>query len=248
MNCPKYQYFNGLKFTRDDETGYYLNSTIRRRMHRYVWEYYHGSIPKFYQIHHKDGNRANNAIDNLEMISVGVHQRLHGEKLSPTERQMRRDNLIENAVPKAVVWHKSDAGREWHKQNGAKNMENRTPKSMKCQYRGKDFITKQYGSKFCSDKCKSAFRRSSGVDNIMRVCAVCGKEFTVNKYSTTQTCSRSCANVLMHKEKGHNMWPDEEKICEVCGKPFITHGRSYSKTCSRSCAAVLAHRTGRQDK
>ena len=40
----KYQYFNGLKFTRDDKTGYYLNSTIRKRMHRYVWEFYNGQI------------------------------------------------------------------------------------------------------------------------------------------------------------------------------------------------------------
>ena len=56
----KYQYFNGLKFTRDDKTGYYLNSTIEKRMHRYVWEFYNGPIPKGYDIHHKDEDKANN--------------------------------------------------------------------------------------------------------------------------------------------------------------------------------------------
>ena len=56
----KFAYFNGLKFTRDDKTGYYLNSTIRKRLHRCVWEYYNGEIPKGYHIHHKDNDKSNN--------------------------------------------------------------------------------------------------------------------------------------------------------------------------------------------
>ena len=42
----KYQYYNGLKFTRDEKTGYYLNATNRIRMHRYVWECINGPIPE----------------------------------------------------------------------------------------------------------------------------------------------------------------------------------------------------------
>lgn len=38
MNHPKYQEYNGVIFCRDEKTGYYLNSTLRVRMHRYVWE------------------------------------------------------------------------------------------------------------------------------------------------------------------------------------------------------------------
>ena len=77
MNYPKHQFFNGIKFTRDERTGYYLNSTIRKRMHRYVWEFYNGTIPKGYEIHHKDRNKANNSISNLEIMQKGKHSSLH---------------------------------------------------------------------------------------------------------------------------------------------------------------------------
>lgn len=241
MDKPKYQHFNDLKFTRDDETGYYLNSTVRRRMHRYVWEFYHGKIPKAYQIHHIDGDRANNNISNLEMIRVGVHQRLHGEKLSEMERQIRRDNLEQNARPKAVEWHKSEAGREWHKIHGKAVMENREPTLHTCVYCGKEYLSKQKDGRFCSNKCKAAWRRKSGVDTETRTCAVCGNEFSANRYTKTVTCSRSCTNVMMHREKGHNIWTQEKRICVVCGNGFTVTGRSYKKTCSRSCSAKLAH-------
>lgn len=190
----KVQYFNGLKFTRDDETGYYLNSTIRKRMHRYVWEFYHGKIPKFYQVHHKDGDRGNNDISNLELIRVGEHQRMHGEKLSETERQWRRDNLLKNACPKAAEWHRSPEGREWHKQHGKETIEKLPLKDFVCEFCGKSFQSIQTGSRFCSSKCKSAWRRASGRDNEERICPVCGRTFIVNRYSTAKTCSRSCAN------------------------------------------------------
>jgi sugar lactone lactonase YvrE len=69
----KYQHFNGIKFTRDEKTGYYLNSTIRKRLHRYVWEFYNGKIPEGYQIHHKDKDKSNNDISNLELMPFSAH-------------------------------------------------------------------------------------------------------------------------------------------------------------------------------
>ena len=47
----------------------------------------------------------------------------------------------------------------------------------------------------CSNKCKSKNRRDSGVDNEIRICEYCGKEYSVNKYSTQVHCSRRCANI-----------------------------------------------------
>ena len=41
-----------------------------KRLHRAVWEYFHGPIPKGYHIHHMDGNRANNNIENLACSST----------------------------------------------------------------------------------------------------------------------------------------------------------------------------------
>ena len=73
----KYIYFDGLKFTRDEKTGYYLNSTNRQRLHRYVWEFYNGKIDKNMFVHHIDKNKANNDISNLMLMDKKSHASLH---------------------------------------------------------------------------------------------------------------------------------------------------------------------------
>jgi hypothetical protein len=45
--------------------------------HDIVWERVHGPIPPKHEIHHKDMNPINNAIENLEMMSRLMHKRLH---------------------------------------------------------------------------------------------------------------------------------------------------------------------------
>lgn len=45
--------------------------------HRAIWKYYHGDIPDGYQIHHIDGNKLNNNINNLELISSHQHPKKH---------------------------------------------------------------------------------------------------------------------------------------------------------------------------
>lgn len=192
----KYQYFNGVKFTRDDKTGYYLNSSIRKRMHRYVWEYYNGAIPEGYQIHHKDKDKSNNDISNLECIPFSSHAKLHSKEKAQIRYDEMIDNLKANALPKAIEWHKSDKGRQWHKEHYETMKEKLHPtQKVICEMCNKEYEAKRLkDNRFCSAKCKSAWRRKSGVDNEIRICPVCNKEFTVNKYSKTETCSRSCAN------------------------------------------------------
>ena len=55
---------------------------IFTRLHRYVWEKYNGPIPDDKEIHHKDENKLNNNIDNLELLTESKHLSLHtsGEK------------------------------------------------------------------------------------------------------------------------------------------------------------------------
>lgn len=50
-------------------------TTIRH--HRFIWEVVNGTIPEGYEIHHKDKNRTNNSINNLELIECGTHKRNH---------------------------------------------------------------------------------------------------------------------------------------------------------------------------
>jgi hypothetical protein len=45
--------------------------------HRVIWQLTNGVIPEGYEIHHKDKNRLNNKIENLELISKKQHFGLH---------------------------------------------------------------------------------------------------------------------------------------------------------------------------
>ena len=192
--ADKYQYFDGKKFTRDDSTGYYLCSTkdetgARKRMHVYVWEHFNGPVPNGYHVHHLDENRGNNAIENLALLSEYDPLSLHGKENAVKNHERIIRNLDEKARPRASEWHGSEAGKQWHRIHYA-SMKNRLHIEQKflCEYCGKEFKSMKAGSRFCSPKCKSAWRRNSGIDDVTKVCQNCGGEYTANKYQKTKFC------------------------------------------------------------
>ena len=67
--------FNGEKFTLRNNGYYGKTYGDRELMHRYVWRFYKGDIPKGYDIHHKDRNKTNNKIENLEIYEKSEHAR-----------------------------------------------------------------------------------------------------------------------------------------------------------------------------
>lgn len=172
----KHQYFNGRKYTRDEKTGYYLNSTHRERIHRAVWEYYNGPIPDGYAIHHIDEDKSNNSIENLQLISKSAHATLHGKERAAVSYEWMCQNIREKAAPKAAEWHKSDAGRAWHSEHGKTVFRNLEPQKRICEQCGNEYKTKaRHASRFCSNNCKAKWRRENGLDDVEKVCPVCGK-------------------------------------------------------------------------
>ena len=158
----EYQVFNGIQFYQTRPRDYFRHSVGHTTilMHKYVWEYYKGKIPSGYEVHHIDRNRANNDISNLQLLSKEEHKRLHSELLTNEEREWRRKNVIENAVPKAVAWHKSEEGKAWHKNQVQNRKDNRTIRSSVCVCCGKSFIRfSNRGSKYCSTACKASYLR-----------------------------------------------------------------------------------------
>jgi hypothetical protein len=57
--------------------GYYRSEKTGLLLHRYVWESKFGKIPKGCLIHHIDGDKDNNKVDNLSLITITEHSRLH---------------------------------------------------------------------------------------------------------------------------------------------------------------------------
>ena len=60
---------------------YYITSTaegnFKQLLHRLIFEDFYGPIPKGCVIHHKDGNKTNNCIMNLQLLTESEHHRLH---------------------------------------------------------------------------------------------------------------------------------------------------------------------------
>lgn len=186
---PKYIEYNGLRFCKDEKTGYYLNSTIRKRLHRYVWEQEVGEIPKGCHIHHIDGDKSNNSINNLTIITASGHARLHGAE---AERKKIMKANIDKARVYAIKWHKSEEGRKWHSEQSTGHKMKRYAK--KCEVCGKEYQGTKI-QRFCSSACKAKFRRDSGADDIKRICPICGKEFMTERFKPNTYCSKKCAGV-----------------------------------------------------
>ena len=166
-------------------------------LHRAVWVDHFGPIPPGHHIHHKDANRRNNHIENLQCLEGRLHLSRSAKKSTWVGSQGNLD-VLKAIREKAKPWHQSKEGREFHKKH-AKNIKfGYKPVSFKrkCKQCDKDYEAHQNCGVFCSRKCKSNFRYHSGVDNENRQCMFCEKYFVVNRYSETRTCGRACKTML----------------------------------------------------
>jgi len=217
MAESRVQFYNGIKFTRRSD-GYFITKLDGHTvlMHRYVWEHEVGVIPKGCVIHHRDENRGNNDISNLECLSNETHSTYHGTHKS--EERLQKDiETLARYRSRASAWHRSEEGRAVSRENAKRLIERgilNAPITCTCTNCGKEFIACNTGKKntFCSNACKSYYRRHVGKDNVTRVCVICGKEFSINKYEPTKTCSRSCAGKLRHMTVVDKKKPHQTKL------------------------------------
>lgn len=49
----------------------------KRPIHCIIWEIHNGPIPDGMEVHHIDEDKANNTIENLQLLDARTHQRLH---------------------------------------------------------------------------------------------------------------------------------------------------------------------------
>lgn len=157
-------------------------------LHREVWKHHNGQeIPPGHEIHHLDFNQLNNDPSNLVCLTRDEHLAAHkGQPASPATLAH-----LDRIRPMTKEWHASEEGREWHRQHGIEVAANQKPFPHTCEQCGKTYETIGY-SRFCSNNCKSAWRRASGIDDVDRPCLVCGNTFRVNRYAKRLVCSTSC--------------------------------------------------------
>jgi hypothetical protein len=191
--------FNGIRYRRYPQAATWAQAAYfspRRpgmgRLHQEVWRFHNGPIPDGYEIHHVD-DVGDNRIGNLRCVTRGEHKRLDIEKRGGlTERQwahLRKIQILAAQRPR------SDEEKELMRQRAKKLWEDPPTASYKCDQCDKEFEAVVLGgeNRFCSNKCKSAWRRDAGLDDEQRSCEWCGKTFTVNRYYKTKSCTKSCA-------------------------------------------------------
>jgi len=173
----------------------------RRRLHEEIWIDANGPIPSGHNVHHVDHDTLNNDLANLACIASEDHRAHHGSSMTSERRQQLRA-LMDEVRPKAAEWHRSEEGRAWHREHGKRTWEGRAYTEHNCEQCDVRFLTRSAtgNERFCSNACKSAWRRAAGLDAVEVNCLNCGDAFKKNKYAKTRFCSRSCGATWQHAQ------------------------------------------------
>lgn len=205
--------FNGVAYWRypnskrlNDRNYFRPSSQYKKRgfsfLHREIWKSIHGEIPDGCDIHHKDENPLNNNCDNLECLTKSEHAKLHARNMPEWKRRWVAAQLDRYARPVAGRWHGSPDGIEWHRQHGIQVMQMHGFKTYHCEYCGEMFQSRTIDEvRFCSEKCRAAWRRAARLDDIEQPCEYCGELFMSNRYDKTRCCGNSCAAKLRWRKR-----------------------------------------------
>ena len=144
-----------------------------------------GVLPKGMCVHHKDGDTSNNAISNLEIMSLVDHARMHTNRRIADPEQ--RDVLFR--------WHRSPEGAEQLRVNAEKMRANTPERECTCRHCSEPFVTNHPTKAFCSKRCVYLDRIERQPN---RECSICGELFkTIDK--RTVTCSYECGWALRRR-------------------------------------------------
>ena len=224
--------FDGRVYRKNGKTDYWVTSYS---LHRDIWRFFFGEIPKDYDIHHSDFNPKNNNLQNLELLTKSEHRKIHAAA-----------TVAKPQTFKCVV-----CGKEFEALK-ALNRANRccseacrkslAKKKYVCECCGREFYAYKYHEfRFCSRECADKIIRPRNPAKYeTKTCPTCGKVFTARISNHRIYCSRSCAN-RAYEDKG-----TEIRTCPVCGKDFETVKAIRKNYCSQECANEAQKKKTRQ--
>lgn len=183
----------------------------RDSLHRAVWRHHHGEIPEGAHVHHIDGDKTNNAIENLSLASASTHIKIH--MLEDPPRAVSTDELSARFK------------RMWSRRVAVDRV---------CLQCGGDFKSKSLQpSDFCSSVCLEA-ARAIRFEPVARKCDHCGKDYTATR-SSARYCSELCNSRSMEARLKAGVAELREVACACCGVTFESK-RLNARFCGRVCA------------
>jgi hypothetical protein len=71
------RFYKGKRYTIDHHGYFSATNSSRTKLHRDIWQDHNGEIPEDHIVHHKNGDRLDNRIENLELMKWGEHTKHH---------------------------------------------------------------------------------------------------------------------------------------------------------------------------
>lgn len=216
------------------QTGYYQSTTAidgrRQWLHRYTYEREVGAIPEGCHVHHKNGDRDNNEIENLACLEGAAHRREH---LSDATARGRTPESLARLAE--MRWLAASARRGLYV--GPRKQRKGLVRKVVCNTCRTEFELKKTDSDrtvYCSEKCSQHTRLvyTDAFYAAERPCLHCGESFApgIRAAGSKQFCSSSCRDKYRYNYKHCT------RTCVSCGESYcITKGSATTY-----CAACLS--------
>ncbi len=153
--------------------------SLNRRMVRaqdYIWELWHGEVPKGFKAVNINGNIFDNHLGNLELVACESHM-----VPKPEENPVVISTFTKVRVPDSV--------NSFHVKLDKKSL---CP--CECINCKKIFPPNSAHQKFCGTPCRKQYYHVHKIDcNDKRICEKCNQEFECIRSSVKKYCSISCS-------------------------------------------------------
>lgn len=128
-------------------------------LHRVVWEYYNGKIPKNLMIDHINRNKSDNRIENLRLVDAKENRR----NVAPEVNEKHRARMIAFNSQQYGKWWQKEGAREKRSREVSEYLLSRPLLKKNCIVCGNTFECKNSTATYCSSRCRQENYFKKGV-------------------------------------------------------------------------------------